>query len=144
MRPKAAISTVLGVLFAVAAQPALARAEASLESGAPAIDGGVTAREPEWALRLSLAPSARLQPYLGVGRQPAEIAWSAVPHRFTTSELDSGSIDVGTGLRWKLEPRVELFGEYDMLSMRNPVDQGEPGPGLVERPAVRGGLSIRF
>jgi len=143
MKRKAAISAVSGLLFAVTAPAALARAEVPSDPGAPAI-GGITPRDPDWKLRVPLAPPAAVQPYVAISREPGEIDASTPPHRFTSGDLDPTRVDMGTGLRWRLDPRVELFGQYDLLSLRDPAGPAERGPDLVERPGLSGGLSIRF
>jgi len=143
MNWKTAISAVSGLLFASMGPAALAHAEIAAESTAPPT-AGLTPREPGWKLRVPLAPPARLQPYVAISREFGEIDRSTLPHRFTGSDLDPTHVDVGTGLRWKLDPSVELFGQYDLLSLHDPAGPAERGPDLVERPGLRGGLSIRF
>jgi len=143
MHRKATISAVSGLLLAVTAPAALARAEVPSDPGAPAI-GGITPREPDRKLRVPLAPPAPVQPYVAVSREPGELDTSAPPHRFTRGDLDPTRVDLGTGLRWRLDPRFELFGQYDLLSLRDPAGPADRGPDLVERQGVSGGLSIRF
>jgi hypothetical protein len=143
MKGRAVISIVLAALVAVTTRPALARAEAAPESTASAT-AGATAHEPGWKLRVPLAPAARVQPYVAISREPGEIDGRALPHRLTSSDLDPTRVAMGTGLRWKLDPRVELFGQYDLLSLRDSAGPADRGPELVERPGLSGGLSIRF
>ncbi len=98
----------------------------------------------EWSLLKGVQPYAMLSPSTvrpiteaGIGlaapaRDPAEDPWKG--------------LGVGAGLRWHLSDRLDLFGQYQFMSL--PGGSAPTGSPLLRRetesPGVKGGLSIHF
>jgi hypothetical protein len=57
----------------------------------------------------------------------------------------SKGVGVGAGLNWNLGDRLELFGEYQLFSLRGRSGTaGSPFGRREESPGLKGGFSIRF
>ena len=97
----------------------------------------------EWSLLKGMQPYAALSPSLV--RPVADTPGLAAPAREVTDDPLRG-LGVGAGLEWHLSDRLELFGQYQFVTL--------PGGGAftggpimrrdTESPGVKAGLSIHF
>jgi hypothetical protein len=143
---------------ALAARPAGAAdvAEKSVLDGLVKDLGlGLLRRPEDSTVRLPLAPGGfgllgRVQPYASVSPRVVtagadDATGLTAPIREPADDLSKG-VGVGAGLIWRLSDRLELFGQYQLLSVRGRAAQpdGALGRRDVDNPGMKGGLSIRF
>ena len=120
-------------------------------------DLGLTllAKPSESAIKLPLSPRGwsllgRVTPYASMSPRVfspgvEDLIGLAAPMREPTDELSKG-LGVGAGLNWHLSEWIEVFGEYQLFSVRGRGVQteGSLGHREMDSPTLKGGFSIRF
>jgi hypothetical protein len=92
----------------------------------------------------------RVQPYASLSPRVIrpgadDVRGLAAPVRDPAEDLSKG-VGVGAGVSWHLSDRLEVFGQYQLMSVRGrtaPTDS-PLGRRDIDNPGMKGGLSIRF
>jgi len=119
-------------------------------------DLGLTllAKPDETSVRMPLTSGAwsffgPVQPYASLGPRVTtmvdDVAGLALPFRDPVDDFNKG-VGFGAGLNWHLSEHLDLFGEYQLFSVRGhgASTDGPLGRRDVDAPGVKGGFSIRF
>jgi hypothetical protein len=97
-----------------------------------------------WSFFKSIEPYAALSPSTVKPITEAEPSLAALSRE--TPEDPWKGLGVGAGLKWRLSDRVDLFGQYQFMSL--PGGNAPTGSPLMRRetehPGVKAGLSIHF
>jgi hypothetical protein len=149
------VATVVALAAALVSRPASAADPADpsvLDMIVKDLGLSFLAKPEETYVRLPLSPGAwtlfGARPYASVGPRVRtfmeEAAGLAAPSRDPADDLSKG-VGVGAGLNWNLGDRLELFGEYQLFSLRGRSGTaGNPFGRREESPGLKGGFSIRF
>ena len=149
------LATAAVLAAVLVAQPAGAADTTALDGLVKDLGMSFLSKPADGTVRLPLSPGGngllgRVQPYASVSPRVItvtadEVTGLAAPIREPAGDLSKG-VGVGAGVSWHLSDRLELFGQYQLLSVNGRGTRTESPLGRrdIDNPGMKGGLSIRF